>query len=217
MESEIHESAESAFLKFDHIGNNFFEQFPVELVSSNVLDQNFSSLISNLSNRKSQDILAFSHTYSSEFLGSSRWKELSNLYVEVRLRENTAPSSLPTMLAVLNDAEDAGFTPDQFGNFKFGFLEVTSRTLLDEGQIEFPAQIDIDLPVEVFKADLDTALSSPLADTSEYLIIFDVALAKTHRRVTGAKKQASKVLVGYKSAPRVQTHSNPIADERCEA
>ncbi len=86
---------------------------------------------------------------------------------------------------------------------KIGFIEVTSKTLLKHGQIEFPATVDVDLPVAAAKAELDDALTNPTARSADYLIVFDVALAKAKRRVTGIKKIPSKVLVGHK------TETNP--------
>ena len=59
----------------------------------------------------------------------------------------------------------------------------------------------MDLPVAAAKAELDDALTNPTAQSADYLIVFDVALAKAKRRVTGIKKIPSKVLVGYKTEP----------------
>ena len=92
------------------------------------------------------------------------------------------------VLQVINEAQSVGFTVDALSSVKIGFVEVTSRTLLKQGQVEFPAEIEVDLPFDIEKAELDQAFDTTLANTSDYLIVFDVALAKTRRKVGKTKK-----------------------------
>jgi len=78
------------------------------------------------------------------------------------------------------------------------FVEVTSQSLLKHGQIDFPAAVNVDLPFKVSKGELDTALTDKGAGTADYLIVFDVALAKNTRKVGHMKKAPSKMIVGYR-------------------
>ena len=205
LEQKILESAGSLILEFDHFGSSsFFEQYPIQVSISDGLDQQFSVLLSRLGTKEIGEILQFSKNYPRDILGDERWSVISNEFVDKRLNESDGSNDLRAMLAALNDTELAGFTPTNLGSFRFGFLEVTSRTLLDEGQLEFSAEIEVDLPVDIFEAELDTALSSSLAEESEYLFIFDVALAKTRRTISNSKKQSSKKVVGYQSVANPQ-------------
>lgn len=76
------------------------------------------------------------------------------------------------------------------------FVEVTSRTLLRSGQIDFAAAIELDLPVTAQRHDLDELFSST-SPTPRFAIIWDVALAQTSRRVLKMTSEPSKVFLGY--------------------
>jgi len=79
-------------------------------------------------------------------------------------------------------------------------VEVTSETLLREKQIDFPAEIEVDMPVETVALKLDKALSDG-TENPDYIIIFDVALAKASRWVQNIEKIHSTYLAGYEEKP----------------
>ena len=103
----------------------------------------------------------------------------------------------------LKAAREAGFEPGAIPGVKIAFVEATSLTLLKKGEIEFPVGVEIDMPLAVEKAELDSALDDGNAIDSDYVIVFDVALAKARRRVTQKKGIPAKVLTGYR------TEANP--------
>ena len=115
---------------------------------------------------------------------------------------------------MLRQLKEAGFKPVSDEPERIGFIEATSKTLLNEGQIEFPAAIDTDFPIDPVKAELDDALTKP--EGPKYLVIFDVALAKASRRVVEKKAVKSKVQTGTvdKPNPEYNVAQNEVNNAR---
>jgi serine protease Do len=119
---------------------------------------------------------------------------------------------LSDVLAVISEAKSAGFDVQQLDSVKVGFVEVTSRTLLNQGQIEFPASIEVDLPFDIEKSELDKAFESAAANNADYLVVFDVALAKARRKIGRMSGRTSQQIVGYKqeSNPKYTQLQNQV-------
>lgn len=197
-------SAPEAFLAFDHfLGESFFEAYPIELDKKNFVANHFQSLKSRLDRSSTSALRSFVNAYPREILGDERWRELGALFVSTALKESSrggAPDLRATLHAV-RLAKAAGF--DQGANLgaRIAFVEVTSHSLLKSGGIEFPAEVDVDLPIEVTKAALDKVLSDTGSAKADYAIVFDVALAKASRRITDTKKTVSRLVTGHKTVP----------------
>lgn len=221
LESRIRTDAAGEFAKFDHFGERaFFKIYPVELDETAFLYEHFGAIRDRLAAAGKAELERFAGHFPREIFlskgnfadadpdemsGDSNWRELSDLYVGAVLREPgmQGKSDLATVLRAVDVARKAGFHPKTVPNLKISFVEVTSRTLLKEGQIEFPAEIVGDLPVQMVKADLDKALTNSAAKAADYLIVFDVAMAKTRRRITGKQRMPSRLIAGYR------TQANP--------
>ncbi|MCC7015912.1 MAG: trypsin-like peptidase domain-containing protein [Rhodospirillales bacterium] len=197
-------AAPEAFTAFDHFsGNSFFEAYPIDLDKTNFMARHFGALKDRLDRASSPALRAFAQAYPREILGNERWREIGSLLVGVHLKESSrggAPD-LKAILQAVRTAKVAGFEPSAIPGARITFVEATSRTLLKSGGVEFPAEIDVDLPVEVAKASLDKALTDATAAKADYVIVFDVALAKAQRRVTDTKKTPSRVVTGHKTKP----------------
>ncbi len=70
-------------------------------------------------------------------------------------------------MAAISAAKNAGFKITEITDAKVAVIEVTSRTLLEQGQIEFLIAIENDLPFELQAAELDDAFKSPLAENAD--------------------------------------------------
>ncbi len=199
----IANGAPLAFSQFDHFGNrSFFSRFPLDLPSKPFMGTHYASISSQIEAASIETLTLFAANYPQDILGETRWARLGDLYVGAYLdKSGEKKPSLRTILGAVNEARKAGFSPKNVPGLKIGFIEATSLTLLKQGQIEFPARVDIDLPVNMVKADLDKALSTSIAKDSDYLIVFDVAMAQAKRRVTSATKVRSTVLTGYEKEP----------------
>lgn len=203
---QIENDAVTQFAAFDHFGDTaFFAAFPVELDQRRVFSEAFGQIRAKLEAAAVSDIERFAAHYPKEIIRSDDWRIVSDLYVGAAVRNASAAgnSGLPAVLAAVSAARKAGFQPSQIPGIKIAFVEVTSRTLLKHGQIEFPAEVVADLPVAVTKAELDDALTNPTASAADYLVVLDVAVAKTRRRISSTKKMPSKILTGHR------TQANP--------
>ena len=204
LKRRIEDGAAAAFTAFDHFGNEvFFDLYPVPLRIDAFLDTNYPSIVPRLEAADTETLKRFAQNLTPDTIGETRWRKLGELYITASLEESGQKDkpNLTNVLKAITDAKEAGFEPKKVPGLKIGFVEITSQTLLKQKQIEFSAQIKVDLPAEIAKADIDEALTNPTAETSDYLIVFDVALAKAKRRVTKTKNNPSTILVGYDTKP----------------
>lgn len=202
--ARVREGAKTQFSGYAHFGDvSFFDAYPIDLDRAVFLKNNFSSIVKKLNAASTTQLEKFVGNYPKDVIAKDDWHVLSNIYVAEQMKKSGAgpAPSLKNFLAAVSAAKKAGFDPKSIPGIKIAFVEATSKTLLKEGQVEFPAKIDVDLPVEVSKADLDKALTSEKAKNSDYLIVFNVALAKTKRRVSRVKKVRSRFLAGYRTEP----------------
>ena len=204
LKARILADAQGAFASFDHFGPQaFFAAFPIDLDARATLSSGFDALRPRLVTATRSDLRRFAGHYPANVLPPGAQAELGNQFVAAALREDKGArrNEIGGIVAAVKEARNAGFEPKALPGVKFGFIEVTSRSLLKKGQIEFPAAVDVDLPVDVAKAELDKALSNPLADTADYLVVFDVALAKTQRRISTKSALPSRFVAGYRTQP----------------
>jgi len=201
IEKRLKTNASDAFLKFQHFGaNSFFKHYPIDIEAKAFLAEHFKGLEPRLKRAPSTDIEAFARNYPEQQVSEDIWTRISNFHAGAKIREaKSRRHDFPTILQALSESKKAGFKPKSVPKAKIAFVEATSRTLLKEGQIEFPAKIDVDLPFRTTRADLSDALQKN--SNSDYLVVFDVALAKTKRRISQVKKEQSKFVAGYKTVP----------------
>lgn len=201
--AKIAASFDTDFQSFDHFGDKaFFGLHPALIGPEKYFDDHPDVLETLLGGRSAEEIAKFGATYKDR-LGSTRhWQTISNAYVDARLRNVRGKGrSLADILDIVNQAKSAGFDVKKLDQTTIGFVEVTSRTLLKEGQIDFPAAVDVDLPFATSQAELDDAFTPQTLGQSDYLIVFDVALAKASRKVSKMTKQPSTLVVGYEKSP----------------
>jgi serine protease Do len=199
-DARLSAAAPAAFAGFDHFRDvSFFAAYPAELDQAKFLADHLGALEPKLQAATAGQLAQFARSYETA-LGADHRTRLGAHYVRAHLREHARgqDGELRTTLAAVRAAEAAGLRASA-SDLRIGFVEVTSKTLLKQGQIAFPAQVEIDMPFESGKFELDRALSNPIAETARYLIVFDVALAKASRRVTGTDKTKSRILSGHRS------------------
>lgn len=194
------QGAAAAFAGFDHFGPTpFFDAYPLQLDAKTFMATHFPAVAPRLSAAGPDQLLRFAANYRDQLAGTARWGEVGDAYLATALagRGGKNGPGLVQVLDALRDTQKAGFAPTRVPGVEFAFIDVTSRTLLQERQVEFAPQVDVDLPLAASRADLDEALSAD-AGAADFLIVFDVALARTERRVTKIQRMPARVLVGYK-------------------
>ena len=206
LNSKISATASSDFDDFDHFsGNNFFAIHPSIRNAESFFSKNPSKLTALLSGRSPSQIKTFADSLGEDIFSAQQWTSIGNAYVEARTKTRSAGKQpLKEVLAIITDARAIGFSVDRLDSINISFVEITSRTLLKQGQIDFPAQVEVDLPFEISKAELESAFSSGSMAQADYLIVFDVALAKARRKVKRMQKHRSEMVVGYRQEANPQ-------------
>ena len=203
--SAIESQAPSAIATFDHFGGkSFFEAYPVALDAPAFMAASFGGLQSELQSAKPGELVRFLALYSKDrVLGKAAFEALGEMYVAAVLRDpgSSRAPGLGAIIDAFRSARKHGFAPTKVPGARIGVIEVTGNPPLQHGRIEFPAEIELDLPAEATKASLDEALFNPIAKLADYLVVFDVMSAEVRRRVTAVRKIPSKVLIGYRDVP----------------
>jgi len=203
LDGAIEDAAADEFAAFDHFGPAaFFDVYPVELDRKPFLLAQHATIAEGLRGAEPYQLARFSERYGELLRDTPLWTEISNAYMATALsaRGGGKAPGLVEILGALREVRAAGYAPSRIPGFEIGFIDVTSKTLLQERQVEFAPNIEVDLPIQASKADLDEALGQSGAG-ADYLIVFDIALAHTERRVSKMQKVPSRVLVGYKEEP----------------
>ncbi len=191
-----------AFEQFDHASpDNFFALYPTQLPDTFLSDS--APMLKDFAKRLTADqTLQIKSKYPEKIGNSGSFNEmLGERFLEVNLPASAPPPSIGQVLAVLKNAKSAGFPVKNVPAAKIAFVEVTSKTLLSEGQIEFPTQVDMDLPFDPVKSDVDSVLDTTAKIGANFIIILDVAASKVSRRILAKEDLSSKFVSGVRSDP----------------
>jgi len=108
-------------------------------------------------------------------------------------------------------------SPDTLTNAPIGLVETTAKTLLNEGQIDFPLSVDVDLSTDAKRMSLDAALAPYTGDGTDtgprFAIVLDVSHAKARRRVLSLKPVPSTVFLGYSGRAITIAPDDPVASQ----
>ena len=200
---ELTKNAPTAFQKFNHFSDiHFFTAYPGDLNGSAFFEENADAFRAFINTLSFNQIIQLKKQYSELISDSGKFNELlSSRYFSAILATEKPPYSMGKILGTLRKAREAGFNSKTLSDVKIAFVEVTSKTLLKEGQIEFPAQVEMDLPFEPVKAELDEILDNTGKANADFIIIFDVAAGKVDRRIIAKNDSESKYVTGTKSEP----------------
>ena len=199
LETLVRRDAVSTFGAYDHFaGTSFFKAFPAEMDAAAFMRANFAALRPRLEAAGTKDLARFVETYPRDtVLDASAHAELGRFYVAAFLGEQGGASDLKARLRAVTSATAAGFNPENVPGMRIGFVEATSKTLLKQGEIDFRAEVDLDLPFATEQLRLDEAFTLPVAEAPDLIIVFNVALAKASRKVRDLSPVRSRYLAGY--------------------
>ena len=209
--AEMQRNAPPALMAFDLAAEpHFFAQYPVSLDAAATLA---ASLDAGLRARLVQAPPAALATFvaglkAAGALDETTQPDMAGLLADAHARASGAPAgSLRAAMAGISAVRAAGLEAKAGAGPKVGFVQATSQTLLRAGQIEFPAEVDIDLPFEARKVELERAFE---AGEDDYLVVFDVALARINRRVAGVEAVVSRRQVGTRQEANPEYESARI-------
>jgi serine protease Do len=203
VETDLKADADAAIKVYDIFDEkSFFNSYPVKLNEKSIFSRNFNELSKIIDIAKKDQLETFIKVYPPKTtLPIEIYDRVSRAYLD-RLSVELMGTGLPPFaqsLSAIRKLKIAGFKNVEHEDTKIGFIDVTSKTLLKEGQIEFAPEIKKDISVSAIQSDLDSALTDE--ESPKKLIVFDTVLAKSSRRVLGIKKTASKILTGYREEP----------------
>ena len=181
---------------------DFFELYPVNVESIKVLSSASNEINDYIANSTIEDVESFVEHYASDLTASKR-KVLGDLYISkfIQKYNDSSKHELVVVMEAAMKAAELGITPDSIDELNVSFIEVTSKTLLKGGQVEFPASIEMDIPFNISKSEVEDIFTDTV--DSDYTIVFDVALSSVNRRVKKREQEGSKFLAGTKSVHNV--------------
>jgi len=201
--TELIQGASTAFQQFDHSAEvNFFAVYPEPLNGSAFLADNANALQRFVNSLSVAQLAQIKAKYSEHIGNAEKFNDLlSSRFFTARLATATRPYSIGQVLDTVKAARAAGFNAKTLPGAKIAFVEVTSRTLLKEGQIEFPSQVEMDLPFDPVKVELDEVFDTAEKTGADYFIILDVAASKVDRRITAKNDLTSRYVSGRRNDP----------------
>ena len=189
-------------------GDNFFDAYPVPPSAPEFMAAHFAVWQAALNGASSQLVGRFAERYR-KVLGDSELALAGGLYYRAVLAESAgAAAGLSSVMAAVAKTREAGLPLAAMPDARVRIVEVTSRSLLSEGQIEFPIGFDVDLPFAAEKAELDKAFEESVSKDADILILVDVAMARNDRKIETYDKVASEFQSGTREDPNPE---HPIA------
>jgi serine protease Do len=199
--NKLDDSKKNAFFSFNIFGSDdFFEKYPYIIPNKNLFFENYIEEIKKKLEAADCLMLECFNSIYGKYLNEEFKNYVGNLFVEKDLATNISaldPIDLGCIANSLKKTKEKGFFLKNYKGKRVSFVEVTSKTLLKEGHIEFPAEVDVNLPFEYRACELNDAFKDN--NQSDFILIFDVAQANVKRRVIKKENVKSKYLSGYKS------------------
>ena len=219
--SKIRSSAKEQFILFDHFsGQSFFDLYPVELNAKEFVKENFSRLKGLIEQASKEELIAFVKAYpplettgdpnasitSSPVLSRQDFEVVSNNFLRALLDESPKRKrkDLNHIIELVNEVRGNGFNVTRVPGVKIAFVQVTSKTLLKEGEIEFPVEVHIDFPFETLNLNMSELSISSLGNQFDFLILFNVTQAHNMRRIQKREQITSKYISHYNQVPNPQ-------------
>jgi serine protease Do len=192
-----------AFQKFDHFGQtDFFDAYPIQISGPAFLNDATVTLGPWIDSLDAAHVKLLRNRYQRQIQPGPFLDKLTARYFTSTLAAAPVqPPDLATILGAVNASKENGFSVGAVPGARIAFVEVTSKTLLKEGQIEFPAQIQMDLPFEAGKVEVDQMLEMAERNLADYIVVLDVAAARVARRIVGKNDVESRYVSGSRSEP----------------
>jgi len=201
----------AAFTNYDHNQGSFFEVYPPVFSDRGLFLSENSILVRNiLSDTTPANIAVFKDSYSVDLAsesGKTALSAISDLYVEKVIKEKRRKGNkLSATMFAVNVAKKLGFSPANIDAVRVAFVDATSKTLLKEGRIEFPFSINTDLPFELKELSINEIFGKKRNEV-DYVVVVEVNLAKSTRRIIKRDKKPSRYLV------RIDKEPNPAYEQ----
>ncbi|MCH9051089.1 MAG: trypsin-like peptidase domain-containing protein [Proteobacteria bacterium] len=181
---------------------NFFARYPVWVDAGEHFNNHGKIWRTHLENADIDELLYIYNTYKAE-LSQQLKADLGQRYYTAFIKNDSVgeKGDFRAILKAITATRAAGIVLDDIPGTRIVLVEVTSRTLLKEGQIEFPVAVDVDLPFNAEKSDFDTAFGSSVAKNADILVLIDVATARVDREIVAYEQVSSEFRSGTRTEP----------------
>ncbi|MDA1131623.1 MAG: trypsin-like peptidase domain-containing protein [Proteobacteria bacterium] len=198
LKKEIDESAWAAFANFPLAdGPNFFAAYPVTLSAAQFHAEHPEAHEIYVA-QPNADALAQVFQEYRFALPARTTNEMGLRFYEARLNEAGAADSreLAAILEAVFATNAAGLPLETIPGARVAMIDVTSRSLVADKQLQFAVGIDVDLPVDTATAELQDAFARPAVMAADILIIVDVRAARVDRKITRTDTVSSEFQTG---------------------
>jgi len=197
LQVNLKKAALTSFQQVDQLSNvNFFDVYPVEVNANYFFNENKDTFRTIINTLNTSQVVNFKAKYSSIISDVEFNDLLSSRYVKTTLASEKSPYSVGKILSILKKAREAGLNP-KLADVKISFIETTGKNIL----IGFPVQVEMDLPFEQTKSELENVLENTGVASADYIIIYDVSTASVARNIVGKNEIVSKYVTGTTSEP----------------
>jgi len=205
LKTAINESRDQLFAQYSLVDTPvFFSQFPIKNGLGSYLGGREEMWRSKIADLPTSQLAKIYDGYKP-WLSDHLQQEMGSIFFNLHVSETSkgGRSSFSSILEALKSTRDAGMGVKEIPDTKLAIIEVTSRTLLEQGQIEFPTAIDVDLPFKFEQLEFDEAMQRPVVKTTDIVVLIDVAVARTNREISSYEKVNSDFQSG------TRTEQNP--------
>lgn len=196
--ARIEAGADEAFAAYPIFeDSHFFSDYPTPLEAQGFLAQNRERIQARLAAATPRDIAAMYATYRDD-LGEACQASVAENYFCSLVGGDPKAASIAALLKAAADVRQADMPLARIEQIKIAVVNVTSPTLIQQKQLDFPLRIEVDMPFDVEAAPLEKAFDGADARAADVLVVMSVAMARADRDMTEGGRIPSVLLAGFR-------------------
>ena len=206
--SQLNKSIGLAFVKFNHSSNSFFDLYPI--YTSNEDKKNITLkykdiLLHSVKGMTKKQVEDFNSNFEVIFNSNPQYltdfeNKLGEIYYSKVYKE--LGFDLINYIKASNLVSENGFKTSSLIGKRLAIIDNSSQSLLNEGKLEFPIELDTGIFRSVKTSSLEKVLK--MKNKYDYVIIFSTNVSKTTRRIKKRDRVKSKFISGQRKVPNRQ-------------
>ena len=206
--SQLNKSIGLAFVKFNHSSNSFFDLYPI--YTSNEDKKNITLkykdiLLHSVKGMTKKQVEDFNSNFEVIFNSNPQYltdfeNKLGEIYYSKVYKE--LGFDLINYIKASNLVSENGFKTSSLIGKRLAIIDNSSQSLLNEGKLEFPIELDTGIFRSVKTSSLEKVLK--MKNKYDYVIIFSTNVSKTTRRIEKRDRVKSKFISGQRKVPNRQ-------------
>ncbi len=203
LSNKIKNAADTQFAQYPlNKEPSFFSIYPVKINGHDFLEKHSEQVVERLEKSDAKSICDFFNIYQS-YLTDDTKQQVAVCHLESSIKKHSQgkPPNVMAVLAGISDTTKAGLPLKEVPSSKVALIDVTSKALKKEKQIEFPIALDINLPIQAKQVELDKAFDNPMSQKTDLLVVLNIVAAKITRKVSKASLVKSTFQSGSRQLP----------------